>query len=93
MVRSDLKTCLDIIILNKPILSLVPDDSFVGDIIRKMQIAVVIAANKKEWIKKLKKFLNDYLKGTYQMEKNNAEIGKYSWENPTVHWQNVFGHL
>ena len=79
--------------LNKPILPLIPDDSFVTDITHKMQTAVVIVVNQKEWIKVLIKFLNDYLKGTNQMEKNNAEIGKYSWENPTVHWQNVFGHL
>ena len=78
MVRSTLKTCLTIIILNKPILPLVPDDSFVIDIIRKTQTAVVIAVSQKEWIKELKKFLNDNLSSTYQMAKNNAEIGKYS---------------
>ena len=78
MVRSTLKTCLNIIRFNKPILSLVPDDSFIAGITRKMQTAVVIAVNQKEWIKELKKFLNDYLSGKYQMEKNNSVMGKYS---------------
>ncbi len=45
MVRSNLKTYLNIIILNKPILALVPDDSFVADITRKTQTGVVIAVN------------------------------------------------
>lgn len=81
------------LLLNKPILALVPDDSFVADTIRKTQTGVVIAVNKKECKKELKKFLNDYLSGTYQMKKNNAEIGKYSWENTAVLWQNAFRHL
>ena len=76
------------LLLNKPILGIVPENSAIAKIIRKTGSGFVIDTDA-DWGYELNKILNDYGKGENLPVRNEAEIEKYSWDKISKKWLEV----
>lgn len=73
------------LILNKPILAFVPENSFTAYVINKTQTGFVIPSNK-NWNEELEKVLTLYLQNKVSLNKNEDAIMEYSWKNISKLW-------
>ncbi len=97
LVLADLPNCRAVmsiklphyLLLERPILAIVPERSAVADVIRETGSGYVIPAGC-DWGHGLKKVLQDYLNGKNLPERNNKAIEAYSWENISKQWMEVF---
>ena len=77
------------LLLNRPIIAIVPDRSAVADMIRQTGSGYVISYES-NWFEGLQKILKDYLEGEKSVFRNDKEIEKYSWENISTQWMELF---
>lgn len=97
LVLADLPNCRAVmsiklphyLLLERPVLAIVPERSAVADVIRETGSGYVIPAGC-DWGHGLKKVLQDYLNGKNLPERNNKAIEAYSWENISKQWMEVF---
>ncbi|MDL1985903.1 MAG: hypothetical protein LWX54_17310, partial [Deltaproteobacteria bacterium] len=97
LVLADLPNCRAVmsiklphyLLLERPVLAIVPERSAVTDVIRETGSGYVIPAGC-DWGHGLKKVLQDYLNGKNLPERNNKAIEAYSWENISKQWMEVF---
>ena len=97
LVLADLPNCRAVmsiklphyLLLERPILAIVPKRSDVAEIIRETGSGYVIPAGC-DWGHGLKKVLQDYLNGKKLPERNERTIEEYSWENISKQWMEVF---
>jgi glycosyltransferase involved in cell wall biosynthesis len=73
------------LMLRKPILAIVPNQSAVAEIIRKTGAGYVISADH-NWEDELVNVLTEYKKTPNLPAVNEAEIARYSWENVSKQW-------
>ena len=76
------------LLLQRPILAIVPERSAVADIIRETGSGYVIPA-RYDWGDALRKVLQDYLNGKNLPERNDRAIEEYSWENISKQWMEL----
>ncbi|MDL1965019.1 MAG: hypothetical protein LWW98_11995, partial [Deltaproteobacteria bacterium] len=97
LVLADLPNCRAVmsiklphyLLLERPILAIVPEKSAVADVIRETGSGYVIPSGC-DWGDGLKKVLKDYLNGKKLPERNNKAIEAYSWENISKQWMGIF---
>ena len=76
------------LLLQRPILAIVPERSAVADIIRETGSGYVIPA-RYDWGDALRKVLQDYLNGKNLPERNDRAIEECSWENISKQWMEL----
>lgn len=73
------------LMLKKPILALVPTESFVGEVIKKSGAGFVISPNT-DWGDELQKLLSLFKKGKLTISRNEDYISKFSWDETSKRW-------
>ena len=76
------------LMLNKPILAMVPIESFVADVITKTGTGFVIPSDT-DWGEELKKILLSYMKGELPINRNEDSIKKFSLNEISKQWVNA----
>jgi hypothetical protein len=76
------------LLLGRPILALVPEESVVADIVRATGSGYVIAATS-DWGEELVRVVGAHLSGQTRLERVDSEIMKYSWESVRCQWLEV----
>ena len=97
LVMSDLPNCHAImpiklphyLMLGRPILAIVPENSAVAKIIRETGSGYVIPVSS-NWAEELKRILVDHINGRKRPIRNIQAIEKYSWENISKKWLDLF---
>lgn len=79
------------LILDRPIIALVPTSSFVADTVRTTKTGVVIDTNE-DWGLELARVLEAYAKGNFIFEPDRAEIDKFSWNAISKKWISAIEH-
>jgi len=77
------------LMLKKPIIAFVPEDSFVASLIRTTKTGYVIS-NTLNVGESLLKIIESFDYNQYLKKRNEKEIEKYSWENVSKKWINLF---
>jgi glycosyltransferase involved in cell wall biosynthesis len=80
------------LLLEKPILAMVPEKSVVADIIRETNSGYVIPTEA-GWSAALAKILRDYSTEGKVPKRNEAAIEKYSWDNISRQWLEVISRV
>lgn len=80
------------LMLGKPILAIVPENSAVADIIKETKSGYVIPSSSC-WTLELTKILRNYLNGVNIHTRNEDAINKYSWDHLSAEWIKVFTNL
>jgi hypothetical protein len=73
------------LLLQKPILAIVPADSFVAQIINETKSGYIIPSES-SWEPQLKNIIKNYSETEYIFGRNEKEIEKYSWERISKYW-------
>jgi glycosyltransferase involved in cell wall biosynthesis len=76
------------LLLKRPIIAIVPRNSFVADLIIETGSGYVIASES-SWVRKLAKIIQNYSQTKYISQRNEEEIEKYSWECISKSWLQV----
>jgi glycosyltransferase involved in cell wall biosynthesis len=76
------------LMLNRPILAIVPPNSFAAELIRETRSGYIIPTDS-NWEHELKEILTTYLNEQLHLPRNDDEIYKYSWENISRQWIQV----
>ncbi len=100
IVLADLPNCKAImhaklpyyLILNRPIVALVPDDSFVADVVRMTGSGVVIG-RQADWQAGIGQIVEQYAKGELRLERNEAAVAEYSWDKVSECWLRVLSEV
>ena len=80
------------LMLGKPIIAIVPDESAVANIIRETNSGYVIPSNE-DWGKELVRILLGYKNNGMDLKRNEKAIDRYSWENVSKDWNNVINNV
>ncbi len=76
------------LMLKKPILAIVPPNSFVAQLINKTGSGYVIAPES-DWVPQIENIVKNYSNSEYNSQRNEKEIEKYSWNNISKCWLKV----
>jgi glycosyltransferase involved in cell wall biosynthesis len=80
------------LLLKLPILAIVPQDSFVAQVIRETGSGYVIPTES-VWEEQLENIIMSYSEPEYYSQRNQKEIEKYSWDNISKCWLRVIKDL
>lgn len=97
VVLSDLPNCKIIMhskiphyfLMGKPIIAIVPEESFVAEIIKKTGAGYIVSVNG-NIIDQLVKIFNNHEQGINIPSRNEAEISKFSWPHISRQWLEIF---
>ena len=78
------------LMVGKPILAIVPNNSAVADIVRETGSGFVIDASS-DWNKELATILENSDESLKNLKRNKKNIEYYSWENISTRWLSVLG--
>lgn len=77
------------LMMAKPILAIVPEQSAIADIVSATGAGVVIPTHS-DWYKELKKILQNGKQGSAVPRRNESVIQQFDWENVSAHWLELF---
>jgi hypothetical protein len=78
--------------LKRPIIAIVPPNSFVAQLVEKTRSGHVISTTS-NWEVEMMRILNKYLSPEYHFRPDENEIQKYSWENISKYWLQVIKNI
>lgn len=73
------------LMLRKPIIAMVPADSFVAELVHRTRSGVVIDTDS-DWGAELVDLVRTYEKGEFVFDPDEAEIARYSWDSISEKW-------
>jgi glycosyltransferase involved in cell wall biosynthesis len=76
------------LLLKRPILAIVPPNSFVAQLINETGSGYVIPTES-IWERQLENIIKNYCEAIYNSQRNEKEIEKYAWENISKCWLQV----
>jgi len=78
--------------LKRPIIAIVPPNSFVAQLINKTGSGYVIATGS-NWERQLENIIRNFSEAEYNFQRNEKEIEKFSWDNISRYWLQVIKGL
>ena len=78
------------LLLNRPILGMVPDNSAVAEIIRETGTGFIIGTTE-NWGDALNRIVKNYREDKSRPVRDEAEVEKYSWHENSKQWLSIIG--